>query len=342
MRGADHSTYGRAVTFPFTLRRALLGGALSLGLALPAAALGQGQALSASTMSIESAAKVCRKDTPRAEKRLRAIEILALGSRHAAEHAAERAQGRREACAPGGRLKPGFVAKVKAQASAKKVNAGPPSQVGQWSAPIDLTGIVAIHTTLMPNGKVLFFYNNPEFGDEARGRVMVWDPATQTGVRRDVPANIWCAGQVLLADGRVLVVGGNLKYEVGGPAGSFKGLNQIWIFDPTTETWLRGPDMEHGRWYPTATKLPDGEVLITAGWDESGNGAASNNQDLEVYTPAADGHGPGTVRVVAHRDIDYYPHQYVLPDGRVILAGPRNVDTAFINPGDWTFTDIPT
>ena len=82
-------------------------------------------------------------------------------------------------------------------------------------------------------------------------------------------------------------------------------------------------------------------MLITAGWDESGDGAASNNQDLEVYTPAADGHGPGTVRVVAHRDIDYYPHQYVLPDGRVILAGPRDVDTTFINPGDWTLHGHP-
>ena len=69
MREADHSTYGRAVRFSFTLRRALLGAALSLGLALPGAALGHEQTLSASTMSIESAAKVCRKDTPRAEKR---------------------------------------------------------------------------------------------------------------------------------------------------------------------------------------------------------------------------------------------------------------------------------
>ena len=328
---------------PPTLRRALVGGALALGLALPAVALGHsGNDLSASSMSLESAAKVCRRDTPRAEKRLRALERFALGSRHAAEHAAERAQGRREACAPSGALKPGFVKKVRARASVKKAMAtGPASQVGQWGGPIDLPGIVAIHTTLMPNGKVLFFYNNPEFGDEERGRVMVWDPATQTGVRRDVPANIWCAGQVLLADGRVLVVGGNLKYQVGGPAGSFKGLNQIWLFDPTTETWQRGPDMRHGRWYPTATKLPDGQVLITAGWDESGGGADANNRDLEVYTPAADGRGPGTVRVVANRDIDYYPHQYVLPDGRVILAGPRDTDTAFINPGDWSFTDIP-
>ena len=188
MRGPDDWAYGRAVRFSSTLRGALLGGALSVGLVLPGAALGHGQSLSASTMSLESAAKVCREDTPRAEKRLRALEVLALGSHHAAEHASERAEGRREACAPKGGLKPSFVKRVKAQASVKRVSAvGPASQVGQWSGPIDLPGIVAIHTTLMANGKVLFFYNNPNFGDEARGRVMVWDPATQTGVRRDVP-----------------------------------------------------------------------------------------------------------------------------------------------------------
>ena len=157
--------------------------------------------------------------------------------------------------------------------------------MGQWSGPIDLPGIVAIHTTLMPNGKVLFFYNNPEFGDEARGRVMVWDPATQTGVRRDVPANIWCAGQVLLADGRVLVVGGNLKYEVGGPAGSFKGLNQIWIFDPTTETWLRGPDMRTAAGTRRPPSCPTAEVLITAGWDESGGGAAPTTRTSRSTRP---------------------------------------------------------
>jgi hypothetical protein len=105
--------------------------------------------------------------------------------------------------------------------------------------------VVAIHSTLMPHGKVLVFYNNPTFGDEDAAKVMVWDPTTRTGVRRDAPSNIWCAGQVLLGDGRVLVVGGNLGYQDpvnrNLPGNSFRGLNEIWLFDPVTETWDPGP-----------------------------------------------------------------------------------------------------
>ena len=218
---------------------------------------------------------------------------------------------------------------------------GPPEAVGQWSGPIPMKGIIAIHSTLMPNGKILFFYNNPSFGDEDAAKVMVWNPVTRTGVRRDVPSNIWCAGQVLLADGRVLVVGGNLQYQVP-PSSAFKGLNEIWLFDPITETWTQGPNMRHGRWYPTATRLADGRVLITAGWDESGGGASANNTDIELYTPAADGRGPGTVQVVEDENLDYYPHQFLLPDGRVIIAGPRDDDTYYVHPGaGFAFTDAP-
>ncbi len=200
-------------------------------------------------------------------------------------------------------MRPSYAARVRRAATVKRVQAvGPPEAVGQWSGPIPMNGIIAIHSTLMPNGKILYFYNNPSFGDEDAAKVMVWDPVTRTGVRRDVPSNIWCAGQTLLADGRVLVVGGNLQYETPGPSSAFQGLNEIWLFDPITETWTQGPNMQHGRWYPTATRLADGRVLITAGWDETGGGASANNDDIEVYTPAADGRGPGTVQVVGERE----------------------------------------
>ena len=48
-------------------------------------------------------------------------------------------------------------------------------------------------------------------------RAMVWNPATNTSVRKDVPGyNIFCAGYTQLADGRLLVVGGNRNAALDG------------------------------------------------------------------------------------------------------------------------------
>ncbi|MGD9695190.1 MAG: galactose oxidase-like domain-containing protein [Thermoleophilia bacterium] len=273
--------------------------------------------------------------TARAEKRLRRSETATIGGEHARRHALARAESRRAACLP------------PPKRPARTHEAGPPQAKGSWSPPFDLPG-VPIHSVLMPNGRVLFFHANPIWGD-GPARAVVWNPVTGEAHRVDPPiasppSNIWCAGQTLLADGRVLVVGGNLQYETapGTPGGSFKGLNQIWLFDPVDESWTRGPDMAHGRWYPTVTTLADGRALITAGWDETGNGADANNQDVEVYTPAADGKGPGTLQTVGHEDIVYYPHQFVLPDGRVLLAGPRDVDSWIWNPAaGWAVQNVP-
>ena len=199
------------------MRRAPVVFCILIGLALPAAAAahaGHDHAAPSASTSLRQVAKECAAYSPRAEARLRRNEARILGGEHAAEHARSRAEGRREACTPAGKVRPSYAARVRRAATAKRAHAmGPPEAVGQWSGPIPMNGIIAIHSTLMPNGKILNFYNNPSFGDEDAAKVMVWDPVTKTGVRRDVPSNIWCAGQTLLADGRVLVVGGNLQYQ---------------------------------------------------------------------------------------------------------------------------------
>ena len=70
--------------------------------------------------------------------------------------------------------------------------------------------------------------------------------------------NLFCSGHVQLADGRTLFVGGHINAN--------DGLADTTIFNPVTKnTWFRGPDMSVGRWYPTATQLPDGRVLAFAG-----------------------------------------------------------------------------
>src|SRR5439155_1555320 len=86
------------------------------------------------------------------------------------------------------------------------------------------------------------------------------------GPQPPAPAPIFCSGLSQLANGDVVVAGGNLIYgDTFADDGytTFAGLNTIFTFDPFTETWVQQPDMAHGRWYPTQTLLPDGRTIIT-------------------------------------------------------------------------------
>src|SRR5688572_275952 len=126
-------------------------------------------------------------------------------------------------------------------------------QGGKWSS-VYSTSVVPIFQAVLPNGKVLIWDSagqNPptQTSDHSFTRAMVWNPATNTSVRRDVQGyNIFCAGYIQLADGRVLVAGGNKN-------AAMDGIVQTHIFDWRNETWSRGPDMSAGRWYPSLAAL---------------------------------------------------------------------------------------
>jgi hypothetical protein len=72
--------------------------------------------------------------------------------------------------------------------------------------------------------------------------------------------------------------------------------------------------MAIGRWYPTVTGLPDGRQLITSG-EINCDGCVALIP--EVYNPLTN-----TVSKLnnASANFPYYPHMYVLPDGRVLAA----------------------
>lgn len=261
---------------------------------------------------------------------------------------------------------------------------------GSWG-PLLKIPTTAIHAVLMKNGKVLYF-SQPRYPaeDEATigGTAHVWDPATNTstpvpppnvsypvtgGGTATRPANLWCAGQTVLSDGRVLVVGGNLQYPENngnGAGNGFKGAPWVMTFDPATETWTRYQDMPQGRWYPTTTQLPDGRVLIVGGWDETGGsdtGAGAppfmhDNQDVEVFDPSTPSGGQATTVVSElppnglgqpqpypdHTELGLYPHMFVLPStttlgtggDKVLVAGPGRYDSAVINTTTWVWTDV--
>ncbi len=82
----------------------------------------------------------------------------------------------------------------------------------------------------------------------------------------------------LLDDGRVLIVGGT---------GAAESPEQSWLFDPTTNRFSRGPDLDPGLSGHSATKLPGGKVLIAGGLDGFGTNATTVDTAL-LFDPATD------------------------------------------------------
>ena len=213
-------------------------------------------------------------------------------------------------------------------ASAAPTGAATPDQVGQWSS-VQPWPLVAVHSSLEPNGNVLSW---DAFAD-APNSEHEWDPTTGQFVAVPYGRNLFCSGHVELPDGKNLVLGGHIDSNVG--------LKDTSIFDPTTGTWTRGPDMTDGRWYPTATTLGDGRVLVVSGDNMilRRQGVPepfidTSNTLPEIYDPAT---AHWTDMPSAQRYIPLYPFMFVMPDGRVFDAGPDTINRALdVNTGTWT------
>ena len=181
------------------------------------------------------------------------------------------------------------------QTAAPPIGSLPEALVGQWSS-VFPAPIVQLHLHLLPNGTVL------SWGQA--GVPQVWDPATGTFTAVPSPSWLFCAGHDFLPDGRLLVTGGHIAAGLGLPNTN--------LFDAGTGSWQPGAAMAQGRWYPTTTTLPSGEVVTISGTDESGT---------YVTIPEV---GDGTTwhkLTTADLALPYYPRTFVAPDGRVFYAG---------------------
>jgi hypothetical protein len=200
-----------------------------------------------------------------------------------------------------------------------------PDLVGQWAAPFNWP-IVAVNANLLPTGEILA-WDGQSAGTNAR----LWNPTTNnfTSVNITTGTNIFCTGNCHLPDGRVLVTGGH--------AGAHVGVTDSNIFNPTTRQWTRVASMHTPRWYPTNTTLPDGRILVTAG---EINCDACNALIPEIYNPVTN---TWTELLGAPLDLTYYPHMFVLPDGRVLAASTAESATVTqaldINTQTWSVID---
>lgn len=210
-----------------------------------------------------------------------------------------------------------------------------PAAGGTWSKPRPWTplapnpsagrpdsGMIGIHTHVLPNGKVLFWegHNDNEVNDHL-SHAYVWNPdpnatlshLTYPNVYEHVDnpySNIFCSGHAFLPDGKLLVVGGHFSdgSKIPDPAvlpfvpssalgAGYIGLADINLFDysqistlkpylywkSSVDTYplIRAQAISFRRWYPTATTLANGDVLVVTG-QQHGYKSGPGTQSVEV------------------------------------------------------------
>jgi hypothetical protein len=290
-----------------------------LGLALACSLALVGTSYTAAPASSLERSAVCGGVEPDAHHH---GQVVDLGHRHACEHLRTRT-GPTSQDSLFGRV--GAV--VSTRVAVARGVAAPASQVGRWSAARNPgTPTVGIAAVLLHTGQVLLLGDQVDAGANTSG--YLYDPVTRTGHNLTAPAAIFCGSLTPLSDGRVLAV--------GGADPNPRGIHDVWLFNPRTERWVEQTPMANGRYYPTSTRLADGRVVIAAGKQSDG---VTSNPDVEVYTPPAPGSSLGSLRVVGGpHATTMYPHQLVMPDGRMLQL--EETRSWVLNPASWSWTRL--
>ncbi|MEM7306735.1 MAG: galactose oxidase early set domain-containing protein [Planctomycetota bacterium] len=252
-------------------------------------------------------------------------------------------------------------------------------ELDRWSKPITWrtpTGDYAtsIHATLLPDGRVLHtgywresaepidvedygpytFLAAPDpLGAPLPDEVVVAGEPVPVDFDNDlafplvIGDDIFCAGHTLTSDGTFFSAGGT-RTTLNTVTAEYNqyGLPYAVLFDGTS--WTRpSEDMKvagvlggAARWYPTCTRLADGRILVTAGFDEVWP-TPSANLSAEVFDPATE-----TWEVVsdfgatpAEIENPDYPHVFLLPEPvegyELLMFGDDGVPVLF-EPGGAT------
>ena len=136
----------------------------------------------------------------------------------------------------------------------------------------------------------------------------------------------------LLADGRVLIVGGDT------------GLRSAEVWDPTTQSFKRSRSLATGRYGHTTTLLRDGRVLVVGGTNQT----SAYQRVTEETLSSAELRDPGTglftsVGSLAHARTGHAAT--FMPDGRILLLGGDGINGALATAELWDpedFTFAPT
>jgi hypothetical protein len=214
---------------------------------------------------------------------------------------------------------------------------------GSWSSGSN-TRTVAIHASILPNGRIFYFagsgYHSSHQNGPFEARVLNLSTGSQTNI--SMSEDLFCAGQAPLPNGRILLAGGTLRYDIASNNcnGKWHGLSSAYEVS-SSGSLTKVASMRHGRWYPTCVTLPNGTVMVTGGYDEYGD----HNRLVEIYNPSSrswsikqaqsggstytvgstagsqcSGAGDDTYSRAAP-NLFLYPRMHLMPTGNIVVAG---------------------
>lgn len=194
---------------------------------------------------------------------------------------------------------------------------------GRWTIATANMPLRAMHATALRDGRVLLVAGSGNnFNDFTAGtfKAAVWNPTTGAFTNLAAPSDMFCSGHVTLPDGRVLIMGGTASYA-GAPAGeAFRGLRTSYLFDPATNAFTKVANATiEGHWYPTMTKIENGNVWAAGGYTHKVGGGGSTS--IEMFDTATKVWGTATGVPQINRFLGLYPHMFLLADGRMFYTG---------------------
>lgn len=190
---------------------------------------------------------------------------------------------------------------------------------GKWTVLPTQNPVRSMHSVVLKNGKVLLIAgsgNSEENFDAGTFTSAVYNPATGSYKVIPTPKDMFCAGHVQLADGRVLVMSGNKAFPVAGGHG-YEGYKDSYIFDPVTETYSRTNDLNDGHWYPSATELGNGDIISFGGLREDSSGSVT----AERWSNAQQQWLPLWQVNQTWSFWGLYPSMILMQDGRLFYSG---------------------
>lgn len=219
---------------------------------------------------------------------------------------------------------------------ARDVLAADSSKVGAWS-PVEPWPLIAIHSVLMPDGRVLTYGSTPDGHQSGIFGVDVWDPAAgpdagHLALPNTTGTDIFCSSQVVLASGSQVFIAGGDNWT--GSATTNTANNNSNLFDYGNDTLTRQSDMNRARWYSSSMTLLDGRVYI--------QGGTSGEDHPEVRQ------ANGSFQLLTGADTSglfyFFPRNFVAPDGRV-FGIDANAKMYYVNTAgngsltqNWQFT----